>query len=482
MKITQTRHMWIWSILVPPLLFIIWSISLIVAVNQKLEVVSCKVGLITKLNMLEKSVRELEGGITESGPGSTVDSLESRWSLLYSNYGARMEAFDLDDISVRDIRLFLIRIDSLVNQMDSHHTSILFSKFGDSRRAEAEFRAEMNRAINEVKSAVKLIRSHLASLSLDLATKWKQLNVLVLISCVLAIMVGIVLIIYQRDIWKRKRAEEALRSTQENFHNVINKSADGIIVVDRQGIVRFVNPTAECIFGRSKEAFLGEMLDFTVTPGEATEIDIRHSDRKLVIAEMRAVESEWYGRPAHIVFIHDITESRRTEEELQQSKAWLGSIFNASRDGIVVEDNEHIVYANKAFVQLYGYDKLEELLGKHVSVVQASADNEQMLEYGKRRLRGETAPSVYEFKGRRKDGSVIELEASVSVAEIAGKKHIISIIRDITERKRAEMALRQSEERFRTLTQTATDAIIGLDEKACMSIWNDAATRMFGFT
>src|SRR5207237_10298778 len=103
-----------------------------------------------------------------------------------------------------------------------------------------------------------------------------------------------------------------------------------------------------------------------------------------------------------------------------------------------------IGYANGSFARLYGYNEPEELIGKHIAIVQAAEDNERMLEFGRKRLRGEPTPSIYEFKGRRKDGIIIDLEASVSTSTIAGRFYIITVLHDITERKNVEERIRIS--------------------------------------
>lgn len=128
------------------------------------------------------------------------------------------------------------------------------------------------------------------------------------------------------------------------------------------------------------------------------------------------------------------------EEALRESRARLDAVFEASRDGIVVEEDERIVYVNRAYVDLLGYEGPEQLLGRHVSEVQSPEDNERMLEFGRRRIAGETAPPLYEFKARRRDGTLIDLEASVSVsASATGRKaRIVTVVRDIAERKRLE--------------------------------------------
>lgn len=137
-----------------------------------------------------------------------------------------------------------------------------------------------------------------------------------------------------------------------------------------------------------------------------------------------------------------IKRKKSDEEKLYQSEEWLRSIFEASRDGILVEDDEIIIYVNQAYIQLFGYDEAEELIGRHISAVVSDEDVERVTKFGRRRLRsGEQPPGKYEFKGKRKDGISIEVEASVSASKVAGQNYITTMIRDITERKLAEMLI-----------------------------------------
>ncbi len=158
------------------------------------------------------------------------------------------------------------------------------------------------------------------------------------------------------------------------------------------------------------------------------------------------------------IFLHgvDITERKRAEEALRESEEWLRAIFEASRDGILVEDDERIVYVNKSYTDMFGYDAPEELIGKHVSTVISKEDAERMLEFGRRRAQGEPVASIYEFKGKRKDGSLIDIEASVSAPTIAGQTYITTIVRDIAERKRAEEALRRAKDELEERVEERT--------------------------
>lgn len=188
------------------------------------------------------------------------------------------------------------------------------------------------------------------------------------------------------------------------------------------------------------------------------------------------------GEIRAVVAHTDITERKLTEQRLTHSEEQLRSIFEASRDGILVEQDERIVYINSSYARLFGYEHPGELIGKPISTIVSPGDKGRMLEYGRQRLRGEHAPAVYEFKGKRRDGTLIDLEVSVSTHAVAGKTYITSLIRDITERKAAEKALRRSESRCRLLLEQASDGIHTYDLRGEFIETNSKLCEMLGYT
>ncbi|CAN5531397.1 hypothetical protein BH20ACI3_BH20ACI3_29060 [soil metagenome] len=177
-----------------------------------------------------------------------------------------------------------------------------------------------------------------------------------------------------------------------------------------------------------------------------------------------------------------VAQDTKGEEKLNQSDEWLAAIFETSRDGILVEDDEIILCVNEAYAHLFGYDKPEELIGRHVSIVLSAEEEERMLEFGMKRLRGESSPTVYEFRGRRKDGTLIELEASISTPTVSGKTYITTAVRDVSERKRSERALRESEGKYRTLVEQASDGIHTYDFQGNFIEVNSKLCEMLGYT
>jgi signal transduction histidine kinase/ActR/RegA family two-component response regulator len=123
------------------------------------------------------------------------------------------------------------------------------------------------------------------------------------------------------------RAEAALRqeleACQARLRNLIERNADGTLVVSPDGFIRFANPAACALLERPCEALLGQPFGIPVLPGGTTEIEIPLSGRGVRFAELRVVETEWEGQPACLVALRDISEHRRLQEALQEKAAQL---------------------------------------------------------------------------------------------------------------------------------------------------------------
>ena len=113
------------------------------------------------------------------------------------------------------------------------------------------------------------------------------------------------------QIWR------ALQASESRFRNVIEKSADGIIIVDRDGIVRFVNRAAEALLCRSADDLVGEIFGFPLVANDTTELDIVCPREKKRVAEMRVVESEWEGEFVYLASLRDITDRKLAELQIR---------------------------------------------------------------------------------------------------------------------------------------------------------------------
>ncbi len=222
-----------------------------------------------------------------------------------------------------------------------------------------------------------------------------------------------------------------------------------------------------------------------VINGELNEFSLEYpchalTEQRWFIA--RATRFEFEGKGRAVVTHANITARKRIEERLKQGEEWLRAIFETSHDGMLVEEDERIIYVNNSYTRLLGYEKSAELIGRHISAVTSAKDAPRMLEYGLRRQRGESAPTTYEFKGKRRDGSLIDLEASVSTHVMEGKTYITTAIRDVSTRRQMEEALRRSERSYRLLIEQASDGIHTYDLQGNFIETNSKLCEMLGYT
>ncbi len=275
------------------------------------------------------------------------------------------------------------------------------------------------------------------------------------------------------EIKERLLVEEALRNSEARLRRLVESNIIGVLFPDLSGNVTEANDAFLQMSGYTRQDLIaGKIRWDEMTPPEYLAVDLKAIGQLRTYGFTDPFEKEYIRKDGSripvllgaamlegsqdkcVAFVLDLTERKKTEEKLRQSEEWLKAIFEASRDGILVEDNEHIVYVNRSYASLLGYDNPEDLIGKHMSFTLPPDEAKRLAEFGKRRFRGEDAPSVYESKGKRKDNSLIDLEASVSQSIIADKVYITTMVRDIAERKSIESARRESEDRFRQITET----------------------------
>ncbi len=156
------------------------------------------------------------------------------------------------------------------------------------------------------------------------------------------------------------------------------------------------------------------------------------------------------------------------------------SLMNASSDGIVVIDSQHrIVESNKRFAEMLGYGP-REIVGLLTWEYEANTDEATI----RRDFADPLAVrGIFESRHRRKDGSVFPVEVSACGVAIQGEAFFVAVVRDITERKVVEQALRDSEERYRTLFENSLDAIALLEDMPLRLSWvNPAFCKLFGLS
>jgi PAS domain-containing protein len=138
---------------------------------------------------------------------------------------------------------------------------------------------------------------------------------------------------------------------QQSLRAVIETNFDGMVVIDRDGAVRFVNPAAERLLGRPSTKIVGAQFGFPYAPGGAIEIELVAGE-ELRMAEMRVVKVQWEGVPAFLASLRDVTERKRAEEESLR----LAAIVEQSRDAIFAFDRKGVITAwNRGAERMLGH-------------------------------------------------------------------------------------------------------------------------------
>jgi PAS domain S-box-containing protein len=271
--------------------------------------------------------------------------------------------------------------------------------------------------------------------------------------------------VFVSDITERKRAQESLRLSEQNYRDSIENSLLGIRVLNKDGKTIYANRAILDMWGYgsikeleavpAKQRYTPESYDEHMKRigdmkiGEAIpstyEASIVRSDGQVrhVSASIRALT--WRGKRQFQVVYQDITERKQAEAEYR-------TIIRTTMDGFWLTDMQgHFLDVNDAYCRLIGYSR-DELLNMSIADVEAI---EKPREIAKRmRKIKKVGYDSFETSHRRKDGGIVDVGVSINYLSVGGGRLFV-FLRDITERKRVEEALRESEERFRTFFEEA---------------------------
>ena len=127
----------------------------------------------------------------------------------------------------------------------------------------------------------------------------------------------------EAEIHQRRSVATELEVTKANFSSIVEKTRDGILIVDKEGVVLYANPAAAVLFGREEEELVGQLFGFPLTAGETTELEIIRLDDDRCIAEMRVDDTEWRGEDAYLATLRDVTERKQLLAEAKRTNAKL---------------------------------------------------------------------------------------------------------------------------------------------------------------
>jgi PAS domain S-box-containing protein len=301
---------------------------------------------------------------------------------------------------------------------------------------------------------------------------------------------------FVKDITERKRTEEALRESKERFRSLVETSSDWIWEVDSRGFYTYASPKVKDILGYEPMEVIGK-TPFDLMPVQEAErvrkqfADLAesgesfcglenvnlHKSGHLVILETSGVPIfDAHGRLSGYRGIdRDITERKRADDALRFTQY---AVDSAITQAFWIKPDGHISYVNDTACRSLGYSR-DELLGMTIPDIDPTFTPEIFAEYW-RRLKEKGSITIEAWQ-RARDGRVYPIEVNSNYVVFDGKEYNCSFVTDITERKRAEEALRESEEKFRVLAETAPAAIV-LHQGEKFIYANPATTRYFGYS
>jgi PAS domain S-box-containing protein len=295
-----------------------------------------------------------------------------------------------------------------------------------------------------------------------------------------------------------------LAAERERLSVTINSIGDGVIAVDTEGSVTLMNGVAQSLTGYSQRDALGLPLRrvFTIINQETRQpaadpvaqvlrkgqvgeladhtLLIAHDGTEHSIADSAAPIRGADGDILGVVLVfRDVTEERRTQSQLRQ----LAMIAQQAGEGIAVADLDGtLTFVNAAWADMHGYDA-EELIGKHLSMFhtekQIGAD---VIPFNDRvKLRGYHTGEVGHV---RKDGTPFPTQMTTTLFRDERDQPVglIGFAADITERRRAQEQLQDSERKYRELVTTSLDGVVSTDPQMRITVWNSGAERIFGYT
>lgn len=172
---------------------------------------------------------------------------------------------------------------------------------------------------------------------------------------------------------------------------------------------------------------------------------------------------------------------KQTEDSLVESEERYRIAIEHSNDGVAIVKGCYHIFVNNKFLEIFGYNNRDEIIGNQIYITVHPDDREMVISINERRQRGEDVPSKYEFKGIKKDGTTVFIEVSAAGIIYRGEPATLAYLRDITEHKMMNDALKESERRYRDLVENALVGIYAADINGRISYINNTFSSMFGF-
>jgi len=311
------------------------------------------------------------------------------------------------------------------------------------------------------------------------------------------------MMISANDITGRRRAEKERQEAEKRFRDLWEHAPVAYHTMDTKGIITNANQTEANMLGYAKEELVGKPIFDFILPEQRAEAATRFQQKivghriaraenrvfvkkdgsKINVAIDDSLERDGDGRVIGIrTTMVDITKLMVAEKSSKKSEEHFRDLVEKSGIAISIDDEEgNLIYCNSRYADIFGYS-MEEMRCQPISALVHSDDAERVMPYYKGRLQGKDVPSRYEFKGIRKDGSIIDLEVDGSVLR-EGERLIgtRSYMWDITDRKLAEDILRKRSARLELVHHIQSEIPLSADIEAVLNQTAESIGKTFRY-
>jgi PAS domain S-box-containing protein len=308
------------------------------------------------------------------------------------------------------------------------------------------------------------------------------------------------------DITQRKQSEEALRQSEEKFRLLLDAAPVATVISDQTGRITLVNVQAETLFGYSRSELVGQMVEILVPDyargthvhnrttymaeprvrpmGLGLELFARRKDAAEFPVEIQLSYIETQDGLMVMSFVLDITERKQAAAELENQRSFLRSVIDVSPSMIFVKDYDaRFVLANPMVARMYS-TTVEALIGRtdaDFNPSQKEIDNfleadRQVIASGEQLFMEEP---ITNFAGETR---WLQTTKVPIVSADGRSKYVLGVATDITERKRAEAALQESEEKYRSLIETMRGGLVIFDLDNKINFINDRFLELLGYS
>ncbi len=301
----------------------------------------------------------------------------------------------------------------------------------------------------------------------------------------------------ERSALDQKRVKEALRESEEKYRLLFEYSPLGNFYFDEKGVIVACNDHFVDIIGSSKEVLIGldlfalrdqKIVDSIRQVLEGQTVfyeDVYHSVTAKKSTPVRViftpVHLEGKGIIGGVAMIEDITERRRAEAALRESEEHYRSLVENADEAIIVIQDGRIRFVNARAVEAFGYS-VQEFMSIPVFELVHPEDRDMVIRRYLEKINGDAAPTRHTYRALYKKGLVAWIEISSILINWEGRPATLNLITDITDRKKSEDALREREEKYRTILESIEDGYFEQDLYGNFIFVNDSMSRIYGYS